>query len=65
MGRRNIKRMTLATFSLAACVALCGALAAGQAQARGGGAGGHALAANLVAFNVTYSNSRVTQCGAS
>jgi hypothetical protein len=45
MGRRNIERMTLATFSLAACVALCGALAAGQAQARGGGAGGHASAA--------------------
>ena len=46
MRNRKIERMTLVTFSLAACVALCGALAAGQAQARSGGAGGHALGAN-------------------
>jgi hypothetical protein len=46
MGKRKIERKTLATFSLAACVALCGALAAGQAQARGVGAGGHALGAS-------------------
>ena len=45
MRRRKIERMTLATFSLAACVALCGALTVGQAQARGVGAGGHALGA--------------------
>lgn len=45
MRNRKIERMTLVTFSLAACVALCGALTVGQAQARGGGAGGHALAA--------------------
>ena len=42
MRKRKIERMTLVTFSLAACVAL----AAGQAQARGVGAGGHALSAS-------------------
>ena len=41
MCKRSIERMALATFSLAACVALFGALAPGQAQARGRGAGGH------------------------
>ena len=41
MHSRKIERMTLVTFSLAACVAL----AAGQANARGVGAGGHALGA--------------------
>jgi hypothetical protein len=46
MRNRKIERMTLVTFSLAACVALCGALAAGQAQARGVGASGHALGAS-------------------
>jgi hypothetical protein len=45
MRKRKIERMALATLSLAACVALFGALAAGQAHARGGGAGGHALGA--------------------
>ena len=45
MRNRKIERLTLVTFSLAAGVALCGALAAGQAQARGVGAGGHALGA--------------------
>jgi hypothetical protein len=45
MRKRRIERMALATFSLAACVALFGALATGQAHARGGGAGGHALSA--------------------
>ena len=45
MRNRKIGRMTLVTFSLAACVALCGALATGQAQARGVGAGGHGLGA--------------------
>jgi hypothetical protein len=39
MRNRKIERMTLVTFSLAACMAF--ALAAGQAQARGVGAGGH------------------------
>ena len=39
--KRKIELMTLMTFSLAACLALCGALVAGQAQARGVGAGGH------------------------
>jgi len=45
MRKRRIGRMALAMFSLAACGALFGALAAGQAHARGGGAGGHALGA--------------------
>jgi hypothetical protein len=45
MRKTRIERMALATFSLAACVALFGALAAGQAQARGAGAGGHGLGA--------------------
>jgi hypothetical protein len=45
MRKRNIERTVLTTLSLAACVALFGALAAGQAQARGGGAGGDALGA--------------------
>lgn len=44
MRKIKFERMTLATLSLAACVALFGALAAGQAHARGaGGAGGHAV----------------------
>ena len=43
MRKIKFERMTLATLSLAACVALFGALAAGQAHARG--AGGHALGA--------------------
>jgi hypothetical protein len=43
MRKIKFERMTLATLSLAACVALFGGLAAGQAQARG--AGGHALSA--------------------
>jgi hypothetical protein len=46
MRKRRNERMALATFSLAACVALFGTFAAvGQAHARGGGAGGHALGA--------------------
>jgi hypothetical protein len=45
MRKRRIERMALATFALAACVALFGALAAAQAQTRGGGAGGHGLGA--------------------
>jgi hypothetical protein len=45
MRERKVERMTLVTFSMAACVTLCGALAAGQADARGIGAGGHALGA--------------------
>ena len=45
MRKRKIERMALVTFSLTACVALFGALAAGQAHARGGGASGHALGA--------------------
>ena len=45
MRKRKIERMALATFSLAACVALFGALAAGQAHARGGDAGGRGLGA--------------------
>jgi hypothetical protein len=45
MRKRKFERMALTTFSLAACVALFGAVAAGQAHARGGGAGGHALGA--------------------
>jgi hypothetical protein len=43
MRKRRIERMTLATLFLAACVALLGALATGQARARGAGAEGHAL----------------------
>ena len=43
MRKIKFERMTLATLSLAACVALFGGLAAGQAHARG--AGGHALSA--------------------
>jgi hypothetical protein len=43
MRKRRIERMTVATLSLAACVALLGALATGQAHARGAGAEGHAL----------------------
>ena len=42
MRSRRIEQIALTTLSLAACVALFGALAAGQAQARGGGAGGRA-----------------------
>jgi hypothetical protein len=45
MRKRKIERMALTTFALAACGILFGALAAGQAQAWGGGAGGHALGA--------------------
>ena len=45
MRNRKIEQTALATFSLAACVALFGALAAGQADARGAGAGGHGLGA--------------------
>ena len=41
MRKIKFERMTLATLSLAVCVALFGALAAGQAHARG--AGGHAV----------------------
>ncbi|HSY57090.1 MAG TPA: hypothetical protein VK834_11610 [Bradyrhizobium sp.] len=41
MRKIKFERMTLATLSLAACVALFGALATGQAHARG--AGGHAV----------------------
>lgn len=43
MRKIKFERMTLATLSLAACVALFGALATGQAHARG--AGGHAMGA--------------------
>jgi hypothetical protein len=43
MRKRKIERMALTTFSLAAGMAF--ALAAGQAHARGGIAGGHALGA--------------------
>jgi hypothetical protein len=43
MRKIKFERMTLATLSLAACMALFGVLAAGQAQARG--VGGHALGA--------------------
>jgi hypothetical protein len=43
MRKRKIERMALTTFALAACVALFGALAAGQADARG--AGSHGLGA--------------------
>ena len=50
MRNRKIERLTLVTFSLAAGVALCGALAAGQAQARGVGGGGHALGASRGRF---------------
>ena len=50
MRNRKIERLTLVTFSLAAGVALCGALAAGQAQARGAGAGSHALGASRGRF---------------
>jgi hypothetical protein len=46
MRKRKIEQMALATFSLAACLALFGALTTGQAHARGGGAGGHAMGAN-------------------
>jgi hypothetical protein len=45
MRKKKMERMALVTFFLAACVALFGALAAGQAHARGGGAGGHAMGA--------------------
>jgi hypothetical protein len=45
MRKGKIERMALTTFALAACVALFGALAAGQAHAQGRGAGGHALGA--------------------
>src|SRR5258707_14213578 len=45
MRKRRIERLALTTLSLAACVALFGALAVGQAHARGGSAGGHALGA--------------------
>jgi hypothetical protein len=44
MRKRKIERMALTTLSLAACVAF--ALAAGQAHARSGIAGGHALGAS-------------------
>jgi hypothetical protein len=40
MRKRKIERMALTTFALAACVALFGALAAGQADARGAGSHG-------------------------
>jgi hypothetical protein len=50
MRNRKIGRLTLVKFSLAAGVALCGALAAGQAQARGLGSGGHALGASRGRF---------------
>jgi len=50
MRNRKIERLTLLTFSLAAGVALCGSLAAGQAQARGVGGGGHALGASRGRF---------------
>jgi hypothetical protein len=50
MRNGKIERLTLVTFSLAAGVALCGALAAGQAQARGVGAGDHALGARRGRF---------------
>jgi hypothetical protein len=50
MHKRKIERTALATLSLAACVALFGALAAGQAQARGVGAGGHGLGASRGRF---------------
>ncbi len=43
MRKRKIEQMALTTFALAACVALFGALAAGQANARGFGAGSHTL----------------------
>jgi hypothetical protein len=43
MRKRKIERMALTTFALAACVALFGALVAGQADARG--AGSHGLGA--------------------
>jgi hypothetical protein len=45
MRKGRIERMVLTTLSMTACVALFGALAAGQVQARGGGAGGHGLGA--------------------
>jgi hypothetical protein len=45
MRKKRIEQMVLTTLSLAACVALFGALAAGQAHARGGGSGGHGLGA--------------------
>ena len=45
MRKRRIERMALTTFALPACVALFGALAAGQAHAQGRGAGGHGLGA--------------------
>jgi hypothetical protein len=44
MRKTKIEQVALAMFSLAACVAF--ALAAGQAQARGGVAGGHGWGAN-------------------
>jgi hypothetical protein len=45
MRKRKNERIALTTLSLAACVALFGAMAAGQAHARGIGAGGHGLGA--------------------
>ncbi len=47
MRKMKIEQAALATLFLAACVALLGTFAAiGQAQARGGGPGGHAAGAN-------------------
>jgi hypothetical protein len=45
MCKRRIERIALTTCSLAACMALFGAMATGSAQARGAGSGGHALGA--------------------
>jgi hypothetical protein len=45
MRKRRNERMALTTLALAACVALFGALAAGQAHAQGRGAVGHELGA--------------------
>src|ERR1700681_3630451 len=61
MRNRKIERLTLLTFSLAAGVALCGALAAGQAQARGAGAGGHALGAGAGGHALGASRGRFAQ----
>jgi len=47
MRKRKLKRMALATLSLAACLTLLGTFAEIEpAHARGGGLGGHALGAN-------------------
>jgi ABC-type phosphate transport system substrate-binding protein len=47
MRKRKIERMALTTFALAACVALFGALAAGQADARGAGSHGQGAIRSL------------------